>query len=470
MDESAGALSQPRAASIFLVMRPRIAPLALFAIALAAPPARAGGGPPKPTTGTTPAASTSKPKVSVIPPKYVLSIQFVRTADDDGGRASTLTKANAEAAIARANQVYRRKGGDVEFRLHSASNFDELIQSTALNRDCIMAAGQTDATINANTDGDLDNDGTVGSDADRDALCDYTTSINARTAYAIARSDRIIVYSRGGNDAVAWDGTAGHWTASHPSGGASSANGFYVRMPKSFGDDTLLAHEVGHYLHTAHTFGSSPANVTEARQKMEKWAADHPGDDPRNVFDGDRGVEYAVLDTPPDPRGTLLISVHGGDGCDPDPAKGRVTVPVKVGNTTTNYVLEPDRALVMSYFKGCAGFDHYQSKGQYEQIHKALTVGNRRGLVEGDPGSCYSNGSDPGELATTEQKLTALIRKISRCILLTKRPMPWEPVELDIYSQPEQLSRGWKAIGGVGVHVAREQQLLRSLRQAESQE
>lgn len=448
-------------------------PLALLAMIVGIPSAEAGGGVPKvrpASTTSAPATAGNTPTIKLKPPKYVLAVQFVRTADDDGGRASTLTKANAEAAILRANQVYRRNGGDVQFSLHPASNFDELIQSTPLNRDCILAPGQTDATINANTDGDLDNDGKVGSDADLDMLCDKSTSTNARTAYAIARADRIIVYSRGGNDAVEWDGGAGHWVASHPSGGASSANGFYVRMPKSFGNDTLLAHEIGHYLHTAHTFGPNPKTVAEAKQQMEQWAIDHPGDDPRKVFDGDSRVEYTVLDTPPDPRASLLIAVHGGDGCDPDPAKGRVTIPVKVGNATTNYVLEPDRALVMSYFKGCAGFNHYQSKGQYEQIHKALTVGNRRGLVEGDPGSCYEKRSDPGVVATTEQQLAAMLRKISKCILLYKRPMPWELVELDIYSQPEQLPRGFKAIGGIGVHTARETQLLRTLRQAETEE
>lgn len=444
--------------------------LALFALAVSSSATAAPkpqGANPVAKPGINPAAAAN---AALIKPKYVLPIQFVRTADDDGGRASTLTQANAEAAIARANAVYARKGGDVAFSLHPASNFDAVIESTKLNRDCILAAGQTDATINANSDGDLDNNGTVGDDADRDKLCDYTTSTNARTAYAVARADRIIVFSRGGNDAVAWDADAGHWAASHPSGGASSADGFYVRMPKSFGNDTLLAHEVGHYLHTAHTFGPNPADVSEAKALMEQWVKDHPGDDPAKVFDGDSRVKYQVLDTPPDPRATLLIAAKGGDGCDPDPAYGRITIPVKVGNTTKNVTLEPDRALVMSYFKGCAGFDHYQSKGQYEQIHKALESGNRRGLVEGDPGSCYDNGYDPGTVVTTEQQLAALLRKISKCLILSKRVMPWEPVELDIYAPVEQVGRGFQSQGGIAVHPQRELQLMRTLRRAETEE
>ena len=406
------------------------------------------------------------PKPKLKPAKYLLQIQFVRTADDDGGRASTLTRTRAEAAVERANAVYRRNGGDVQFAVHPASNFDAVIKQTALNRDCILAAGQTDATVNANTTADLDGDGQPATDADRDRLCDSTTVKTARTAYAIARADRIIVYSRGGNDSVKWDADAGHWLMSHPSGGASSANGYYVRMPKNFGDDTLLAHEVGHYLHTAHTFGSSPATVAEARAKMEKWAKDHPGDDPRNVFDGDRTVEYAVLDTPPDPRKTLLMSVHGGHGCETDPAKGRVTVNVTVDGVTKGYTLEPDRANVMSYFKGCPGFDHHQSKGQYEQIHRALETGNRRGLVEGDPASCYTNSAAPGELATTQPQLAAVIRKVSRCLLLAKRTMPWELVERPLYKSYKPAAAkpaGFTRIGELDVALDHEQQLLRTV-------
>lgn len=422
-------------------------------------------------TKAKPTATVTKgPKVLVKKPKYVLKVQFVRTADDDGARPSTLTKTNALAAIDRANEVYRRNGGDVQFALHSASNFDHLIESTALNRDCILAPGQTDATIDANTKADLDGDGKNATDADRDMLCDYTTSTTARTAYAIARADRIIVYSRGGNDGVKWSSTDGHWLAFHPTGGASSANGYYVRMPKSFGGSTLLAHEVGHYLHTAHTFGSAPTSIAQARQKMEAHAAAHPGDDPRNVFDGDRNVTFAVLDTPPDPRANLLIAVHGGNGCDPDPAKGRVTVPVKVNGVTKNYVLEPDRANVMSYFKGCAGFDHHQSKGQYEQIHLALEQGNRRGLVHGDPGSCYENGSSASGTADTPAELAALVRKISRCILLTKKPMPWEIVAGEIFTNPATRRAGFVKRGGMAVHSVKEAKLLQEIVQAETQE
>lgn len=413
---------------------------------------------------------TTRPAPKLAAARYVLEVQIVRTADDDGGRASTLTRERAEQAIARANAVYRRNGGDVQFELHPASNFDALLRSTVLNRDCVLAPGQTEATIEANTDGDVDDDGQVGTDADRDLLCDYTSSKNARTAYAVQRADRIIVYSRGGNDKLSWDAKAGRWVLDHPSGGASAALGYYVRMPKSFGDDTLLAHELGHYLHAAHTFGANPSTVDEARAMMEKWAKDHPGADPRAVFDGDSRAQFAVLDTSPDPRKSLLIAVHGGDGCDPDPAKGRVTISAKVDGKTQSYTLEPDRANVMSYFKGCAGFDHHMSKGQYEQIHAALTVGNRKALVEGDPASCYTDGADPDAQATTQEQLAAVVRKVSRCLILARRPLPWEPVVQQIYADPAVKRAGFVKQGKLAVDLQREREMLKAIVDAELEE
>jgi hypothetical protein len=422
-----------------------------------------------PQTSAGPAV-TKQPLPKLVEPKYKLKVQIVRTADDDGGRASTLTRAAAEQAIARANAVYRRNGGDVQFELHPASNFDSLIKSTALNRDCILAPGQSEATLADNTDGDVNNDFLVGTDADRDMLCNYTASRNARTAYAVQRADRIIVYSRGGNDSLKWDKKAGRWVFGHPSGGASSANGFYVRMPKSFGDDTLLAHEIGHYMHAAHTFGPNPETVVEARTLMEDWAKDHPGADPRAVFDSDSRVQYAVLDTPPDPRKSLLIAVHGGDGCDPDPAKGRVTIAAKVDGKYKSYTLEPDRANVMSYFKGCAGFDHHMSKGQYQQIHAALTTGNRKALLRDDTAGCYTKGSALGTPATTEKQLTEVVRKVTRCLLKAYYPLPWEPVTEQIYRKPAEPWPGFVKQGKLAVDPLREAEMLQTIVDAEREE
>lgn len=446
-------------------MQPRLVLPILAVLAVAAPAsARLAPGPvsaqnqPVPTAGpannpTT--APTNKAKLKE--PRYTLQIQFVRTADDDGGRPSKLTRTQANQAIARANEVYRRNGGDVAFVMHPASDFDDLIESTALNRDCIFAAGQTTATIEANTDHSVD----------PNTLCDSVTPSNARTAYGLERADRIVVFSRGGNFAVEWDGNGGHWHVKRPSGGQSWGTQSYVRMPDDFNGSTLLAHELGHYLHNPHTFNDDDsadvATIADAKRVMEAWVAEHPDDHPSAVFDGDARSGYVVNDTPPDPRGSVLIAGHkGATKCDLD--RGSVTVAIRVNGATQNVTLTPDRSNVMSYFKGCDNFPQHFSDDQYKNIHAAL-AGNRRDLLGSDEGGCYSNGSG-GAVVTTESGLIDSIRKVAACKLLVKKPMPWEEVMGTIYSQPGDLKPGFTKIGGIGVHRVREKALLRALRTA----
>ncbi|MBK8234743.1 MAG: hypothetical protein IPK74_04215 [Deltaproteobacteria bacterium] len=440
--------------------RSALALLAIFAVATPAsarvsPSVGAAGQRPTPTAADAHPTAGKTPQPQLKPAKYRLAIQFVRTADDDGGRPSTLTRAKAQAAIDAANVIYRRNGGDVSFVMHADSNFDAPpVRSTALNRDCIFAPGQTIATIEANTDRSVD----------PQTLCDSTTPANARSAYGLERSDRIVVFSRGGNFKLAWDGDAGHWSVSRPTGGESWGTRSFVRMPSTFDGSSLLAHELGHYLHNPHTFDGGPSVTTaaEAKAAMEAWVADHPGDHPSAVFDGDARSDYPVDDTPPDPRGSLLIDVHGGDKCDPD--HGSVTIGVVVRGARQNVTLTPDRSNVMSYFKGCPFPQHFSS-AQYENIHAAL-AGNRRDLLASD-GGCYSRGSD-GPVVTSDDGLVATIRRIAACKLLERKPMPWEEVMGTIYSQPGDLKAGFRkvgiATGAIGVHVAREKALLEALR------
>lgn len=411
-----------------------------------------------PTAGST-VSQTKHPTAKIPPARYTLKIQFVRTADDDGARPSVLTRDGAEAWVAEANRVFRRNGGDVEFVIHSASNFDDLVRSTALNRDCILAPGQTASTIAANTDPDID----------RDTLCDSTTPGNARTAYGLERGDRIVVFSRGGNEALDW--VNGHWILDTVGGGQSWGTQSYVRMPGQYGSSTLLAHELGHYLHNPHTFNDNLEVVTveQAKAEMEAWVAEHPGEHPSRVFDGDAlRDDFDVNDTPADPRGSVLVDAYNEahprgpkkDKCHAD--VGSVTIAVRVGGQTRQVTLTPDRSNIMSYFKGCP-FPHKFSKAQYANIHNALAT-NRKDLVE-DSGGCYSSGSG-GAIVTSEDGLRAVARKIAACMMLVKRPMPWEEVMGTIYSQPGDLKAGFTKVGKLGVHKAREKALLDRLRTA----
>ena len=443
----------------------------------------------RPKAEVAPDLSLKRSPLSLKRPKYHVAVQFVRTANDDGSSPSVLTRKNAEDAITRMNTVWARNGGDVKFHLHPASNFISrtnvgLVRSTLLNNDCVLQPGMNAATIKAKTKADLDGDGKGGTTKDGDKLCNYTSSKIARTAFSLERGGRIIVFSRGGNNYVKWNKYEGHWELKQSSGGRGLPS--YVRMPYKFGGSTLLAHEIGHYMHLAHPSSgvnpppkpSTTSSTTHpfaavakervrlekwAREVMEKWAKDHPGDDPRNVFDGDSHGKYPVRDTPPDPRGKLFAAVNG-DKC--DPAKPTVTIQATVNGQTKNYVLAPNRALVMSYFKGCRGFAFHLSKDQYEQVHKALLSGNRGELIDRKH-SCYkqdAEGWTPGPQPSKKGQLMQHVRKLALCKILQKEPLPWEKfMGVDIYRNPRDLRQGFVVRDGVGVNQTRENALMNSI-------
>lgn len=398
-----------------------------------------------------------------VEPKFHVAVQFVRTADDDGGRASTLTKANAQAAIDRMNTIWSRNGGDIKYYLHPGSNFQNVIESSLLNRDCQLKPGQTAESIAALMNPDLNGDGLNAQTSDIDVICDQTSTTIARTAFAIARANRVIVWSRGGNDRVKYNKKAGHWVLDHPLGGSSAAKGYYIIMPKTFSGSTLLAHEMGHYMHAAHTFKNNPKTISEARVRMEQWAKDHPGNAPQNVFDGDASATFAVYDTPPDPGIGLWAAVHD-NVC--DPAATNVKVPVTVNGLAQWVVLAPDRSNLMSYFTFTScDFRHHLSAGQFVEIHKALTVGNRKALVNHKKKSrCYANEWTPGPPVDSETKLAQFLSNVAACTLWYKEPMPWEIVmNEDVYINPSVAMQGFTQRGPVAVHLARERALIKSL-------
>lgn len=391
--------------------------------------------------------------------RFEIGVQFTRTADDNGGSASTLTRTNAEAAIKRANEIWARRGGDVRFYVHPASNFDTLLRSTTLNQDCDYQPGWSASALAEATNGDLDGDGKVGKAGDLAVICGTTAKV-ARNAYGAARANRIVVFSRGGNKRVKWDGSAGHWVTYDSNGGAGNPVGFYVRMPRSFGGSTLLAHELGHYLPAGHPFSYQPKTIADARDLMEKYAAKYPGADPAAIFDPDSRRTPAVHDTPPDPSGTLWKAAHG-DRC--DLAATKLSIDVTVDGRTRTVVLAPDRNLVMSYFKGC-NYDHYVSPDQYARVRQSLLHGNRQPLVAAHD-RCYAAGWQPGDPVTTEAGLTALMRKIARCTLLAGKRVPWQFDRQDIYVNPSQSAgrQGFSKRGGVGVNAARERALVNAM-------
>ena len=337
---------------------------------------------------------------------YVLDVEFVRTANDDGSEPSILTLAQAQAAIATTNKIWEKNGGGVRFRLYEYANFHALVKSTWLNNDCVPKGLVNSQTIQFVTDPDLNNDGVDANGEDAEVLCDYGTPKLARAAYAVQRPHRIVVFSRGGNEVPKFvlDSQRldkGHWELVEKTGGFSGWDALYVVMPRHFGADTLLAHELGHYMNMTHTHGTTPKTLKGAATVIADWTQKNPRTEPTEVFDRDRtltGWQFKVEDTPPDPGPDLFVAVHGS-AC--DAARGEVEVAVG----EDKFVLAPDRWNVMSYFKSCwpsEATDFYFSPDQLKWAKLALTGGNRQALLENE---------DPSGPCSPDQKISFLTQR-----------------------------------------------------------
>ncbi|HWB74439.1 MAG TPA: hypothetical protein VG755_05780 [Nannocystaceae bacterium] len=379
--------------------------------------------------------------------RHRVQVQFVRTADTDGASPSTLTKAGALAAIAEANEIWQRNGGIIEFVLDPRTKFGEVVKDTLLNRRCIVKAGETAASIAANTNADLDGDGKPATDADKNLLCSTYASGIRRTAFGAERGDRIVVLSGGGNQKVKF--VDGHWNLVKAGGGGANPKGTYITIGHS-AHDNLLAHELGHYFHVSHTFESQPTTIADARALIEKYAAANPTHDPADAFNGDMRSNYPVHDTPPDPSIALFVAVHGTQ-C--DPAKGTIDIPrVNIGGSSRTIRLAPDRRVITGYYKGC-DFDFYLTAQQLVNVRTALLEGNRRDLVDADA-TCYASESTPPRVSTPEQ-LSALIRKLVRCRRLVDAGWGWEQLD-QIYPPGDGAQPGDTTKDGIRVVTKRE--------------
>jgi hypothetical protein len=401
------------------------------------------------------------PSKAFVAPKYTVKILFVRLADDDGSKASTLTKANAQAALDTANTIFHADGGDVGFEMAPESDFSGYVRNTTMNHDCLLQPGWTEAKIASQTNADVNGDGTVDG-ADTGVMGNGTPVVAARNAYAVLRPNRLVVYSRGSSEYVTWDQT--HYVLKYATGGHSGGNLFYVAMPGTFGGGTLLGHETGHYFHLPHTFGRSsyvPSSMSDAVAIVQTWVQAHPSGSPLACFDGDRRDVPAILDTPPDAGGSIFTELYG-DVCDPN--KGSVPFVVSVGGHQKTLQLTPDRANIMSYFKSCPWPMRF-SRNQYTIMDDSLATGNRTPLTVGDPyeSPCYQ-ALHPERDSQNDAlgSLRNVLRRAANCHLLTKRPWRWEMVT-DIYSTPERATRVMvrdQANAQLFVDLSRERQLL----------
>ncbi len=320
---------------------------------------------------------------------YQASLRILRVCDWGGANCGQTDAADVRGALDWANALQYRSDGRMRFVVDPATDFAATINADGLNNSCKPVAN-----LASYTDNDPNNDG-VSDQADIDFLCPPTPDggLGQAIGETIEGTGGVAVYSRGGFKAVAWDPVTMQWIKKPHSGGFSSCAGHAVTLTSKFGASTFVAHELGHYFCSPHTFWNQPKTVAAMTTLIKDFvlnggaAPTSTGVILKELFDGDAKSsfegEYAYLagypinDTPPDPDS----AVFNGAGCE----IGATSVETTIGygapwNLSQKYTLTPDRRNVMSYFKGCFGDYHRFSPQQISRQH-ATALNHRAPVV-----------------------------------------------------------------------------------------
>ncbi|MDR4504893.1 MAG: hypothetical protein MRK01_08920 [Candidatus Scalindua sp.] len=287
-------------------------------------------------------------------PVYTIRLHAIATANSDGSDASPYTASKLQSKISAINDIFYEAG--IEFEFDPATDFEQK-NATILNKYFTLLADVEDYT-----DPNVE---------------PPTTSVwhkAFRRAVANTHRGKLVLYFSS-PDKLVYDEGLGHWTVTGAgNGGSSSGTGRWVSMKGNPGSPDL-AHEIGHYLHQVHPFVGGVLNVEDAAARIKK-AVDNgmAKNDGLDALDGDRAY---VLDTPADAMGSIWVEEYG-DKCTPN--YSFIDIPVDFGSSSKTYRLEPDRGIVMSYFKGC-GFDNHFSPQQIDRMRDALENMNRHDLI-----------------------------------------------------------------------------------------
>lgn len=318
-------------------------------------------------------------ELGVLLPKYVfhptqpmdgtltqqVRIHAIRTANDDGTQAATVTAGNIALTVGQMNDFFRPIG--IELVFDETTDF-ETINSTLLNQDGVLADPNS-----------LSNPKTPKT---KEPLLNDEAYFAERQRVADQHFGKLVLYFSYGTQ-VTWNEDLKHWEIGQRGFGYSSGGCHFVALCGGAAGEGFASHEIGHYLHLGHTHGWAPANITETEQLIRD-AVQKNGiarDEALTIFDAD---EEVVWDTPPDPGPEIFDSTYGPNAC--CTGTSQISVPVTFSdNTQKTYTLQPDRANLMSYFKDCTQFSRHFSDEQRIRMHTAMKYGNRNHLIAATP-------------------------------------------------------------------------------------
>lgn len=302
-----------------------------------------------------------------------IRIQVVRTADDDTqNSAASVTAAQVAQDLAIVNTIYASTG--LQFVFDPAADFEPFVRNdTGLNRDFYIAPGAnlSDASMRP---------ATVGAE-----------DIN-RNRIFIARQypgKLVVFYSFGSSLVFNKNPAIMKWESVARGGGAANFIDPYVLLTYGAGDATLMAHELGHFFHQAHTHGVIPTTLEQARKFVKDYVASTKIDVAHGlqVFDADR---FYVSDTNPDPA-NVIYDALGYGACG---ATNNISLAVNFSTSAPyTYTLSPDRGNVMSYFKHCTNFNQHFSPQQAARVKRSVLFGNRNYLIAANPNEPWSGPS-----------------------------------------------------------------------------
>ncbi len=301
-----------------------------------------------------------------LPRLYQIRLQAIATADSDGGNASPVSAATITNLLPDLNEIFSSTRIQIVF--DPATDFVQK-DSTILNQRFSLLAGVDPADYH---------DEDVAPPTSRD------WHDAARRFEADKYRDKLTIFFASPDELV-YSASQGHWIAQlEGAGGSSSRHSRSVAWRRS-PDAASLAHEMGHYLHQQHTMVKGVGSIAEAADKIAAYLdSGHPVADGLLALDPDTAW---VLDTPPDAAGSIFATANDpnpNDGADGDKCGpvSSVQIPVTYGNNQHHtFTLEPDRSLVMSYFKGCP-FDQHFSSDQRTRILEAGALMNRRNILK----------------------------------------------------------------------------------------